>query len=113
MSVLEIGCCGAYCKPCKVYQSGACRGCKAGYGSGGRDLLKAKCAVKVCCLQKGFQSCADCADAPVCETLQAFYQKNGYKYQKYRQATAFIRECGYDAFLAIADRWNGAYGRYE
>lgn len=113
MSVLEIGCCGAYCKTCKVYASGVCRGCKAGYGPGGRDLRKAKCAVKVCCLQKGCQTCADCAQYPACQPLGALYRKNGYKYQKYRQATAFIREYGYTAFLAAADRWSGAYGKYE
>ena len=113
MSVTEIGCCGAYCKTCKVFTAGACRGCKIGYGPGGRDLGKAKCAMKVCCMRKGYQTCADCAEYTACETLQAFYRKNGDKYRKYRQATAWIRARGYDAFLAVADRWTNAHGKYE
>jgi len=113
VSALEIGCCGAYCKTCRVYTAGACRGCTLGYEPGGRDLGKAKCAMKVCCLRRGYPTCADCPEYPACETLNAFYRRNGYKYRKYKQATAFIRAHGYDAFLRIADRWTGAYGKYE
>ena len=37
MSILEIGCCGAYCKPCIQHQQEkypdekSCKGCKFGY----------------------------------------------------------------------------------
>lgn len=112
MSAKEIGCCGAYCKTCRVFISGVCRGCKLGYDTGERDIGKAKCAMKVCCIGKGFQTCADCAQYETCSALNAFYGKNGYKYQKYRQAAAFIRRFGYDVFLTIADTWKGAYGKY-
>jgi hypothetical protein len=44
--------------------------------------------------------------------LQAFHGHAGYKYGKYRQAFEYIRGYGYDAFLAIADGWENAYGRY-
>jgi hypothetical protein len=113
MSQLLIGCCGAYCQTCKVYIQGVCKGCKVGYDTGEREISKAKCAMKVCCVRRGLVSCADCADYDTCETLAAFYGHEGYKYQKYRQATQFIRAHGYDAFLETADRWSGAYGPLE
>ena len=113
MSIEEIGCCGAYCGTCRALKEGACRGCKLGYQTGERDLSKAKCAMKVCCVGKGYASCADCAEYNSCDTLQAFYAKNGYKYGKYREALEFIREHGYDAFVALADGWHGPYGRYK
>ena len=56
--------------------------------------------------------CTDCRDAPTCPTLNEFHGKKGYKYRKYRQAIAFIREHGYQEFLTIADTWTNAYGRY-
>ena len=112
MAVFELGCCGAYCKPCRAYVSGACKGCKLGYDTGARDILKAKCAIKVCCIGNGNISCADCADYEACAVLNGFYRKNGYKYQKYRQATGFILRFGYDAFFQITDAWTGAFGQY-
>ncbi|MEN6340796.1 MAG: DUF3795 domain-containing protein [Clostridiaceae bacterium] len=113
MSKAEIGCCGAYCKTCKVFVSGVCKGCKLGYDTGERDIAKAKCAMKVCCIAKGFDCCADCAEFETCLTLAAFYGHDGYKYKKYREAAAFIRAHGYEAFLRQADGWNGAYGKLE
>jgi hypothetical protein len=89
-----------------------CLGCKLGYGSGGRDISKAKCKIKVCCM-RGYNSCADCAEYSSCNTIQGFYAKNGDKYRKYREATEFIRANGYDKFLAIADGWKRAYGKYK
>ena len=112
MSIQAIGCCGAYCGTCKVFGEQQCQGCKLGYEDGQRDLSRAKCKMKVCCLQKGYKSCADCADYAVCELLQDFYGKNGYKYKKYCEATEFIRVHGYERFLEIADGWHNQYGRY-
>ena len=113
MSIEEIGCCGAYCGTCRVIKEGACRGCKLGYGNGERDLALAKCKMKVCCITKGYASCADCDDYSTCDILQGFLGKNGYKYKKYREALEFIRENGYDAFLEIADGWKNQYGKYK
>ena len=110
MAILDIGCCGAYCGTCPAFAQNACRGCKHGYATGERELCKAKCAMKVCCLRKGYVSCADCADYETCAALNSFYQKRGCKYRKYRQATAFIRAHGYDAFLRAAQRWKNACG---
>jgi hypothetical protein len=113
MSREMLGCCGAYCKTCKVYAQDLCKGCKIGYGTGERDLSMAKCAMKVCCIRRGLDSCADCEAYETCETLLAFYGHESYKYRKYKQATLFIRTHGYDAFFRLADRWNGAYGSYD
>ncbi len=111
MSKEEIGCCGAYCGTCKAYNK-PCKGCKIGYGDGGRNIDKAKCAIKVCCVKRGYLSCADCAEIEVCLILNGFYNKSGYKYGKYKQAVQYIRRNGYDAFLKIADKWTNAAGKY-
>lgn len=113
MSILEIGCCGAYCATCKVFLAKACAGCKLGYEEGGRDLCLAKCQIKVCCIQKTQSTCADCKEYESCAKLQNFYGKNGYKYGKYRQATEHIKSNGYTSFLEIADTWKNAYGKYK
>ncbi len=110
MAIEEIGCCGAYCKTCRVLIEKLCRGCKIGYRSGGRDISKAKCKMKVCCIKKGQNSCADCTEYSVCTIIQGFHNKNGYKYGKYRQAIEFIRNNGYGQFIEIADKWKNAYG---
>lgn len=112
MSVEQIGCCGAYCGTCPVIRENACRGCKLGYSTGERDLSKAKCKMKVCCISKGYNSCADCDAFESCEIIQNFLNKNGYKYKKYKEALEFIRENGYEKFLSIADSWKRQYGKY-
>jgi hypothetical protein len=113
MSVIEIGCCGAYCKTCRaLVPGGNCLGCKLGYDTGERDINKARCAIKICCFRdKKLSTCAGCTNFSSCETIQGFYAKRGYKYGKYRQALEYIRENGYDRFIAIADKWTGPYGR--
>lgn len=114
MLIREIGCCGAYCKPCRALIDGSCRGCKLGYESGGRDINKAKCKIKVCCFkERKFETCADCPDYSSCRIIQDFYKKKGYKYKKYQQATEFIRENGYAKFLKIANNWKGPYGKFD
>ena len=109
-----IGCCGAYCKTCKAYTEGSCKGCKLGYGEGKRDISKARCAIKVCCFgKKKLETCADCPAYSKCSILQGFYGKNGYKYKKYKEATEFIRKNGYSAFLEKAEEWKGACGKLK
>ena len=67
MTILEIGCCGAYCKTCIQHQrekypnEKSCHGCKIGYENGVRNINRAKCQIKICCYkEKGLQTCADC-----------------------------------------------------
>ncbi len=112
MSLREIGCCGAYCGTCRALREQACKGCTIGYDTGKRDICRARCRIKVCCVTKDYTSCADCPDLSGCPTLAGFYGKKGYKYGKYRQAIAFIGQNGYAAFLKIADTWTNAYGKY-
>ena len=45
----ESGCCGAYCGTCREYRN-TCKGCKTGYLDGSRDLSRARCKMKKCCL---------------------------------------------------------------
>ena len=113
MSLIEIGCCAAYCGTCRALRDGTCRGCRTGYDTGGRDIDKARCRIKVCCIHRlGIaRTCADCPDCLTCDTLQGLYRKNGYKYRKYRESLEFIRAHGYDAFLEASDKWKGAYGK--
>lgn len=112
MSITEVGCCGAYCRTCRAYKERACKGCKTGYDTGEREIERAKCRIKICCMAKGFNSCADCPELTACPTIKDFHGKNGYKYKKYGQAIEFIRKNGYDAFVKIAGKWKNAYGKY-
>ena len=71
MTVEEIGCCGAYCKPCleRLRKNNPderlCWGCKSGYASGERSIKRSRCKVKICCFkERGLQTCADCVDYP-------------------------------------------------
>lgn len=68
--------------------------------------------MKVCCIGKGLNTCADCATYLTCAIIRGFYSKKSYKYQKYEQATLFIRQKGYRCFLEVADGWKNQYGKY-
>ena len=113
-SKIYIGCCGAYCKTCKVYLEGYCKGCKLGFETGERDINKAKCKLKLCCFRYNkFDTCADCSDLESCNITGSFYAHNGYKYKKYKQAIEFIKKKGYSKFIKLADKWKGAYGKLD
>ena len=107
----KIGCCGAYCKTFREFEK-TCKGCKQGYLDGSRDLSRAKCRMKKCCLTKGYIICADCEEYDRCEIIQSFFNHPGYKYGKYKQALEYIRVHGYSAFLKAAEYWKNAYGKY-
>jgi hypothetical protein len=109
----EIGCCGAYCGTCPELLERRCPGCRLGYESGARDLAKARCRMKVCCINRlGLgHTCGDCPDYSSCDVIQGFYGKKGYKYRKYRESMEFIRARGCEAFMEAAKDWRRAYGR--
>jgi hypothetical protein len=107
-----LGCCGSYCKTCKVFKDALCKGCKIGYSDNSRDLSKVKCKMKKCCISNGYISCADCKKFETCEIINTFYNKNGYKYKKYNEALSFIRNNGYAEFFSIANKWKMQYGKY-
>ncbi len=109
----DIGCCGAFCGTCKVKKEKLCLGCKSGYLSGERDITKAKCKIKICCITKKMVTCADCTELDGCSITQGFYTKNGYKYKKYKQAIDYIRNNGYSIFLNQTKKWTMQYGIYE
>ena len=111
--VRYIGCCGAYCRTCRPFRTGQCRGCKLGYDTGERDLAKARCPMKTCCLGRGLETCAECPDLATCSIVNTFHTKTGYKYGKYRQAIEFLRKYGSAEFLRQADAWTGACGKLE
>ena len=113
MTILEIGCCGAYCKTCRASETGSvCRGCKLGYADGERDINRARCRIKLCCFRnRGLETCSDCVDYPACDVIRGFQDKSGTKYKKYRQALDFIRAHGYPEFIRVAEDWHGPYGK--
>ena len=107
-----IGCCGAYCKTCKVFISGFCKGCKLGFDTGERDINKAKCKMKLCCFRdKKLETCADCSKLDSCKIIGDWFSHKGYKYKKYKEVIEFIRKNGYKKFLELSEKWNGAYGK--
>lgn len=111
-TIENIGCCGAFCGTCKVRKENACIGCKVGYGTGERDLTKAKCKMKTCCISKGHTTCADCKTLNECSVINEFYNKNGYKYKKYKEAVSYIGTHGYSSFLKQTEKWTMQYGKY-
>lgn len=119
MTLREIGCCGTSCRTClkqqkeKYPDERTCRGCKLGYELGERDLSKAKCEIKVCCLREnGSETCADCPDYP-CEILGKFWGKRGWKYGQYKKQLEFIKDNDYEEFLKSAEKWKGPHGKLE
>ncbi len=47
--------CGLYCGACKSYLKGSCPGCA-------ENVKASWCKVRSCCNERGYASCADCAD---------------------------------------------------
>ena len=90
----------------------AARAASRGILDGSRDLSRAKCRMKKCCLTKGRITCADYEEYDRCESIQSFLDHPGYKYGKYKQALEYIRAHGHAAFLSAAEHRTGAYGRY-
>lgn len=79
---------------------------------GSRELSRARCKMKKCCLTKGHITCADCGEYEPCETIQAFLNHSSYKYSKYKQVLEFISAHDYAAFMKAAENWKNAYGKY-
>ncbi|HWR72061.1 MAG TPA: DUF3795 domain-containing protein [Nitrospirota bacterium] len=63
--------CGLYCGACRSYLRDRCRGC--------HENEKATwCKVRVCCLEQGYSSCAECtafADPALCGKFNNFISK--------------------------------------
>ena len=113
MPIELVGCCGAYCGTCPPLKDGSCKGCKLGYETGERDLSKARCPMKVCCLTKRLDSCADCPTYAKCKVMHIFQSKKGHKYGRYKQSIEYIRAHGYEGFLKKTKDWKRAYGKLD
>ena len=93
-----IAACGLYCGACRSYLRGRCPGCQANE--------KAKwCSVRSCCLQRGYKSCADCAEFAKVEDCKKYNnwiaRAFGFIFRSNRAACiALIREQGYPSFAA-------------
>lgn len=106
-----VGCCGAYCRTCRSFVLGSCRGCKLGYEDGQRDIARARCRIKLCCYaRRKLETCAECPESDGCEMLGAFHRRKWREYAGYRRSLEFIRENGYAAFAGRAKGWTKAYG---
>lgn len=112
MAKIELGCCTAYCKTCRAFRDGSCKGCRLGYKDGKRDIRRAKCKIKVCCMTKeNLETCADCRKFASCEVVQDWYEKASGAHKRYRKSAEFIIKHGYDAFITQADQWRDAGGK--
>ena len=106
-----IGCCGAYCRTCRSFVAGSCKGCRLGYETGERDIARARCRIKRCCFgDRGLETCAECPEFDRCGTLAAFHGKRCKEYGRYRKSLEFIRREGYPAFIERSEGWEKAYG---
>lgn len=106
-----IGCCGAYCKTCRSFILGSCRGCKLGYDDGTRSMARARCKIKVCCFgANNLETCAECPECAGCSLLERFYSKNGRAYERYRRTREFIQANGYSEFVRRAKDWKNSHG---
>jgi hypothetical protein len=113
-SFIYIGCCGTYCKTCKPFIDGFCKGCRIGYEDGKRDINKAKCIIKLCCMkEKGYEMCADCGEFSSCDKIKTKFGKEKYNFKKCMQCLDFIKKNGYSKFIKIAENWKGPYGKLE
>lgn len=66
----EIAACGLYCGVCRKYLKGSCPGCR-GYEKA------AWCEVRKCCIEHGWESCAQCTLLPLdaCRKFNGFASK--------------------------------------
>ena len=66
-----VACCGLYCGACGAHRKGKCPGCR-------KNKKATWCKVRSCCLERGYASCAECADFPdpmKCEKFNNFFSK--------------------------------------
>jgi hypothetical protein len=109
----NIGCCGAYCKTCKPFTDGYCKGCKIGYESGERDLSRAKYKIKICCFKDNkLETCSDCVKYSNCSIFNNRFKSGSYSHKKYQEALFFINNHGYDEFIQMASNWKSSTGKF-
>jgi hypothetical protein len=90
--------CGLYCAACGKYVKGSCPGCA-------KNEKATWCAIRSCCMEKGYKSCADCKEFtnPMdCKKFNNIFAKFfALVFRSNRQAcVAMIKEKGYENFAA-------------
>lgn len=93
-----IAACGLFCGACRKFAKGACPGCPA-------NEKAAWCDIRRCCIDRGYATCAECAehaDPRECRKFNNFVGKvMGVLLNSDRFAcVARIREVGVHAFAA-------------
>ena len=81
--------CGLYCGNCGAYKKGRCKACKDGGGF-------SSCKVRLCCVDREYQSCGECEEYLDCKMLNNFISKIfGFIFRSDRKgALGAIREVG-------------------
>lgn len=92
----NIAFCGLYCGACRKFLNGKCAGCQG-------NEKASWCKVRSCCLENGYQSCADCktyADPNDCKMYDNFMARLfGFVFRSDRQACiTHIKKEGYQKF---------------
>jgi hypothetical protein len=103
-----IAYCGLYCKFCPAFKSGKCDGCRG--ISAKSSVYYKKCKVKMCCIENGFFTCADCtiyASTKECKKYNPLLLKiaSWVESSDRSKAIEMIKEKGRAEFLAyMTDR---------
>ena len=101
-SLKPVAACGLYCGACGRYKKGKCPGC--------RGYEKATwCGIRSCCIEKNYNSCADCtefADLKKCKKFNNLPGKIiGFFTGSDRFACIYrIREIGHESFAIEMDK---------
>lgn len=92
---LDVAYCGLYCAACGASREGRCEGCRAGGGFAG-------CRVRLCSLERGFTTCAECQEMESCEKLNNFVSRLFATIFRSRRMENLreIRDGGLEAFVA-------------
>jgi hypothetical protein len=90
--------CGLYCGNCKRYVSGKCPGCEA-------NVKASWCKARACCLENGYNTCADCAttNPRECKKFSNFVSSLfALVFQSDRPASIdYIKEHGREAYINL------------
>ncbi|HQO39776.1 MAG TPA: DUF3795 domain-containing protein [Spirochaetota bacterium] len=98
----RIAFCGLYCEECGRYERGKCPGCSM-------NEKATWCAVRKCCLENDYDSCADCttfASAMDCRKFNNPVSKIfGFIFNSDRgKCIAYIKKNGYPAYAEQMDK---------
>lgn len=91
--------CGLYCGNCSGYKRGlplmgTCASCRAGGGS-------PECAIRKCCQEKNYRTCAECDTLETCAFFDGFMHKVARVVfgSNKRENLCRIKEIGVEAFV--------------